>query len=684
MADRHPPAPYERRPPDPRGGYPDARTERYRDDPSDDPRYRGPYPDDPYAAPRGRGPYPGARTQRYRDDPYEDPRYRGSYRDDPYGDDPYGDDPYGEPRGADRRYRGPYRDEPYGDPRDRGSYPGDPYDPYGDPRRGEPPDPRGYRDHKTRALPPRAGYVGADTRAIDPAAPPPGYLPYPDPRVGDPRYPLAIAGAGVAGAAGAAEAGAAGPGGAPGAVEPTVTRVLAHRTRHFSRLLRAKVVTASEADGARESGLTALLWNQVMSLAADAMITVALAGTVFFAASGSQQRGNVLQYLLITMAPFAIVAPVIGPLLDRVQHGRRLAMAATAVGRALLALEMAANFHDILVLLPCALGSLVLSKAYSVLRGSAAPRLVPPTMTLVSANARLSIFGLAASAIGGGVLAGFLKVTGSYQWGLRLTAVAFAVTAFYAIKLPKTVDSPQGGPRPMPVGGRTEPLAKLMSSARLREWSKRGFGEELLATLQAQCTLRGIIGFLTLFMAFYIQDTAHGFDAVVDLAVFAAAAGGASFVGTAIGARLSLGRPEAIGFLCAVIAAAAAVATVLMFGVAMAAGCVAVCGIGNALGKLSLDAVIQRDVEEGLRSSAFARSETFLQLAWVVGAALAVVLPAGQGQLNFLVATAVFGGAVVAVSLHWRTVRARRAAGRPAIAPYDPGYGPPHGPWPPA
>ena len=138
------------------------------------------------------------------------------------------------------------------------------------------------------------------------------------------------------------------------------------------------MISASKADGAHESGLTALIWNQVLSYGTDAMITVALAGTVFFGASAHAQRGNVLLYLLITMAPFALIAPVIGPALDRLQHGRRWTMAGTAIGRAMLALIMAGHPTELLVLYPCALGSLVLSKAYAVVRAAAAPRLVPP------------------------------------------------------------------------------------------------------------------------------------------------------------------------------------------------------------------------------------------------------------------------------------------------------------------
>ncbi len=450
-----------------------------------------------------------------------------------------------------------------------------------------------------------------------------------------------------------------GPSGAAtlGDAKLSVTRVVLHRTKYLSIVVKDRVRSASEADGASEYGLTALLWNQVLSLAADAMITVALAGTIFFAATGDAQRGNVLQYLLITMAPFALVAPVIGPTLDRLQHGRRFAMAGTAIGRALLALVMASHFTNYLVLLPAALGSLVLSKAYAVLRGSAAPRLVPPDMSLVTANSRLSVFGLGATAAGGSFLALFLKITGSYQWGLRLAAIAFAVTAFYALKLPRSIDSDVRAPRRVGGAGRAARSEKVISSVRLREWASRGFEQSVLTSLQASSALRGMAGFLTLFLAFYIQQTASGFDAVLDLALFAVAAGGGSFLGTAAGARLRMGRPDAIVLACALTAAAACIVTVILFGTTLAIICSAVVGAANALGKLSLDAVIQRDVVESLRSSAFGRSETFLQLAWVFGAALAVVLPAGRGRLDLSVATVVLTLGVAAIALHDRAVK---------------------------
>ncbi|CAM5299936.1 hypothetical protein STANM309S_04301 [Streptomyces tanashiensis] len=58
-----------------------------------------------------------------------------------------------------------------------------------------------------------------------------------------------------------------------------------------------------------------------MNGAGDVMITVALASTVFFSVPTDEARGRVALYLAVTMAPFTLLAPVIGPLLDRIPHG---------------------------------------------------------------------------------------------------------------------------------------------------------------------------------------------------------------------------------------------------------------------------------------------------------------------------------------------------------------------------
>jgi len=459
----------------------------------------------------------------------------------------------------------------------------------------------------------------------------------------------------------------------------TVTRAMVARGRYFSKLVAHKVISASQADGARESGLTAMIWNQVMSYGADAMVTVALAGTVFFSAPSEAQRGNVLLYLLMTMAPFAVVAPVIGPALDRFQHGRRLVMAATAVGRAVLAVVMALNFTDLFVLFPAALGSLVLSKAYAVIRSAAAPRLVPSNLTLVEANARLSIFGLGAALIGGGIVGVAIKLTGSYAFGLFITAASFLVTAYYAARLPKIIDS-----LPRTAEARAERqrsatrIEGLPLGRRLLEWARRGFTPPVVVALQGESTLRWLSGFMTLFLAFYIESVSHGWQAAASLGGIGIATGVGNFSGTGLGTRLKMKRPDLIILMCTALSALGCVIAALFFSLPIAIGAMFVSALANSLAKLSLDAIIQRDVDESARSSAFGRSETFLQLAWVFGATVALLLPAKNGELGFIVAACVTVAVAAFLGVRERAVRAhhRTTPVRQDLGPYPGNVGP--------
>ena len=439
-------------------------------------------------------------------------------------------------------------------------------------------------------------------------------------------------------------------------------------TNRAARVVTRKVISLSEADGAKESGLTALIWNQVLSYGTDAMITVALAGTVFFGASSSAQRGNVLLYLLVTMAPFAVVAPVIGPALDRLQHGRRWTMAGTAIGRAVLALIMAGHPTDLLVLYPCALGSLVLSKAYGVLRAAAAPRLVPPTMSLTAANAKLTIFGLGSTLVLGSAVGTIIKVTGSYSAGLIVTAVGFSACAFFAFQLPKQVDSAQPAPRHPEEPARPRSQVKVPPLSRINQWARRGFAAHLVIALQGQSVLRLLSGMLTIYLAFYVESTKHGLGGVIELGGVVGAAGFGNFLGTAIGTRLRMAKPESLIVVCTVIGFVTLLLAALTFSVVVAIVAMLIVSALNALSKIALDSLIQNDVVETLRSSAFGKSETFLQLAWVIGAGLGVALPSsstGDGMIAFLVATVITAGVATVVVLRLRALRSSAVASQP-------------------
>jgi MFS family permease len=376
---------------------------------------------------------------------------------------------------------------------------------------------------------------------------------------------------------------------------------------------------AATADGADKSGLTALTWPVVANFAVDAAMAVALANTLFFAAASGESKSKVALYLLITIAPFAVIAPLIGPALDRLQHGRRVAMALSFAGRSFLLIVMAAHVHDWL-LYPAALGFMVLAKSYGVLQAAVIPRVLPPEITLVKTNSRLTTFGLIAAGVSGAAAAGVAALTGS-SGALLFTAVICLTGGALCLRIPSWVEVTEGE---IPASLRTEAGDGLGSVRR-----RQPMGRQVVVALWGNGTARLLTGFLTLFVAFAVKAQTEGSPGwqLVLLGIVGAAAGAGSFLGNAVGARTHFGRPDHAIIGCVVAGLTMAVLTALVSGIAIAAVTALVAATGSAVAKVCLDAVIQRGVPEASRASAFGRSETVLQTSWVMGGALGVLLP---------------------------------------------------------
>jgi hypothetical protein len=114
-----------------------------------------------------------------------------------------------------------------------------------------------------------------------------------------------------------------------------------------------------------------------VSTLGDALVAVALAGTLFFAVPVAAARPRVALYLLLTVAPFAVVAPLLGRLLDGRRGAGRLALAAAMALRAALA-ALAASRTESLLLYPLAFGLLVCSRAHGISRTAMVPELLDP------------------------------------------------------------------------------------------------------------------------------------------------------------------------------------------------------------------------------------------------------------------------------------------------------------------
>lgn len=436
-----------------------------------------------------------------------------------------------------------------------------------------------------------------------------------------------------------------------------VARGTANAGRYTARQARR----ASHADGAGESGLWRLIELHAFSAAGDAAVAISLAGTLFFQVPSGEARDQVALFLAVTMLPFAIVAPLIGPFLDRFAHGRRWAIGATLATRGILAFGLATVVNsDSTWLFPAALGCLVASKAYGVTRAAAIPRLVPENLTLVKTNARLSLAGIIGATVSAPI-AGLAAMVGP-EWSLRYAFVVFVFGTIWAILLPPRVDSSVGEQQMT-----MRPEVPGQPAADPGKPGKRRTHIPLSVAFALRCNLgpRWLSGFLTIFMAFLLRENPlPGWRPELLAGLVIGAAGAGNAIGVALGSILKRVNPA----ITVVIALAAdlvmAAVTGLFYGVLTLALLGLTAGMAQALAKLSLDSTIQRDVPERVRTSAFARSDTMLQLAWVLGGFVGIAMPLNP-ELGLGIAAGLLGAWLVFVLV---TKRRSVAGPTPATA----------------
>ena len=496
---------------------------------------------------------------------------------------------------------------------------------------------------------PGASADSAPTRALP-------FRPEPEPPAADPGGTTILNRPGGFGAAAAldgpdAEIGPAGIAAAQTEIVPNRAQVLLGRTRvgppaddeaALQRGLRAvrhsadaaadaadavygRIQRVTHAEGAGESGLAHVIELHAVLAAGDLMVTLALANSLFFSVGPNEAKSKVALYLVVTMVPFTLLAPLIGPLLDRLRGGRRFAIALTALIRALLCLVMAKTISSgSFAVYPAAFGCLAASRAYGISRAAVIPRVLPAGSTLVRVNSRISMAALAATTVATPIGLGLGKL--GTAWTLGFAALIFFFSTWLALRLPKVVDSNEGEIKAQlrtEERGETMEIAHTMPSRRLR-----AVGPSVLLALRTNAALRAYAGFITLFMAFLVRTHPlgglKGLTAIGAIAVAVAIGNG---IGSALGAWLKSRAPEAIVTVAISLSAITAIMTAFFYGLPMVLLLSCMAGLAPSLAKLSLDALIQRDTLERVRTSAFAKSETYLQFAWVLGGGLALILP---------------------------------------------------------
>jgi hypothetical protein len=429
--------------------------------------------------------------------------------------------------------------------------------------------------------------------------------------------------------------------------------------------------------GARGSGrpLDRLAWVHAISTLGDALVAVALAGTLFFAVPVAAARPRVALYLLLTVAPFAVVAPLLGRLLDGRSGAGRLALFAAMALRAALAALAVARTQSLL-LYPLAFGLLVCSRAHGISRTAMVPELADPTgepdgprpgeaggprageaggprageaggprvgeaggsrpgevegsrvgetggprpgragvwPDLVAVNGRMA----RVAALGGtaGALLGVgldrLLGGGAALWA---AAITFAAGGVLALSLPaprrRRERDPGAASRRDPMDRRAARLARPPGRVRLAR--------------TANTCVRAVGGFTLFLLAFELRRQGVG---TVGLGLLLAGVG----VGGVIGAFLLPSAARLVredGLLAGGLLLCGTTAWLLAgrVGVVPAAVGGLAMGAGIAAARLGFESIVQREVPPPARGTAITRAETTFQLAWVGSAVLPVAFP---------------------------------------------------------
>ncbi|HEY3842806.1 MAG TPA: MFS transporter [Acidimicrobiales bacterium] len=410
---------------------------------------------------------------------------------------------------------------------------------------------------------------------------------------------------------------------------------------------------------------------QIAMLAGDTLVTISLAGSLFFSISPTEAKSKVFYYLLFTLAPFAIVSPLLGPLIDRSRNARRAMVVISALGRAAICPFMALHVHSLL-LFPCAFAVLVLSKLYLVTRGALVPEvaaLSAPDSSgrqagYATLNARLTLLGTVAGFVVGLPAAGILKLGGAASV-LWIDAFVFLGAAVAGYRLPtignRSATAREFGAVPeeeveAPADPRDADLARLQPVAH----------PEVLLGLSAMSIIRGLQGFQIFLLAFGLRRLNVGLY-IYGLALGASGAG--AIVGLLLIGRLRNRMTEQQLLLLSLWLIGASSLGVAIWGTLFAQVILAfTVGVAGAVGQPSFDAMTQRYIPPAAQGRAFARLATRQQLIWVLGSMIPVIINFRLPQGDAVMAIVAGLGGLFYVSGR-RALRAPRPAARPRPAP---------------
>ncbi len=340
------------------------------------------------------------------------------------------------------------------------------------------------------------------------------------------------------------------------------------------------------------------------------MFALSLVGSLFFNVSIDAARPRIILYLAVTMAPFAVLGPLIGPMIDRVRGGHLMVLVSSLSARAVVALLLSTQLRSILFY-PEAFALLVGAKVYAVGRNSIVPSLVGEGGDLMSGNAQLARVGALAGVLGGAFGLVLLRVGGA-PLAVRCAALSYALGALAALRAP--------GPQPV------ESVPVATETAEMHRHGVR-------AAASAMAVIRFATGFIVFHVGFVLKSSGQP-AWVIGTVAGSIALGG--FLGTFTAQHLRRRHDEQQMLDRAIIGLASVTGlTAIWFAAPTAVALGLALGLAGSVGRRAFDGIVQTDAPHARRGRAFAGLETRLELGWVAGALIAVVSRA-PGWLGLL------------------------------------------------
>ena len=376
---------------------------------------------------------------------------------------------------------------------------------------------------------------------------------------------------------------------------------------------------------------------QALAAAGDAFVSVSLAGSLFFNVSPDASREQVLLYLLITMAPLAVLSPLVGPAVDRFRRSQRFVAAGFFISRGVFCLVLAMTLLQV-AFYPVVLLLLIASKASGIVKQTLVQTLVDDPEELVATNARLARFSTITAAIGVAAGSGVFAAAGA-EWSLRVAAVLFACAGAAVL--------------------RARPRSTATVTPDDVEYVETHLPTVVVSSI-GLLAIRAAVGFFIFTLAFTLRRSS---EPALVYGLAAAAYGVGAFLGhtAATILRRWFSEEQLIGLALALPAVFTAVGT-LGASLPLLIVTSGLVGLSTTLGRNAFDGLLQRRAPEALLGRAGARYETRFQLAWVFGGVLAtpISLPV---EVSMTVLTAIY---LPALAVFVRGVReAHRFEGPP-------------------